>query len=219
MRDLIILLSSGPSLRLLDSSVRADPFCGRRGRYCQAAPNPESVPAAVTQSTLFRSPCYRFVCSPALPLPPDSFSTHTGDLPPNSGTGARVGWFMFNSGLGASRFLIGRIVGCTESDNNSGRSVQTINPFEPQQYRDSARRRRWACQRRLSARIHVQKRFGAAVNRFKKLNKRRSILRFGQDIVTIRPPNPSVRHIFEHCRWRRRCPAVQVRRTGEDRDQ
>src|SRR5258708_37337928 len=51
------------------------PFCDRRVRSRQATTlDPQSFAAAVTESTHFRSPRRRFVCSPHSPRPPDPFS-------------------------------------------------------------------------------------------------------------------------------------------------
>src|SRR5260370_13794128 len=62
------------------------PFCARRVRSRQATTlDPQSFAAAVTESTHFRSPCRRFVCSPHSPRPFDPFSHRSETFYPASG--------------------------------------------------------------------------------------------------------------------------------------
>src|SRR5205809_7922370 len=75
MRELVILFvrAIATLARLLGPG--GIPFCGRRVRSRQATTlNPQSFAAAVTESTHFRSPRRRFVCSPHWPRPPDPLS-------------------------------------------------------------------------------------------------------------------------------------------------
>jgi hypothetical protein len=71
------------SLPLSDSWVRRHPFCGGRVRSPQAtAPDPQSLPAAGTESTRHRSPGGRLVRSPHEPCPPHPFCHRTETLDP-----------------------------------------------------------------------------------------------------------------------------------------